>query len=565
MKKTLALLIISSVILSSGCSPKQLLPVSREAFLEGIENNCGINHYSTNSITSSNVKNTISSLGGEYREYNNEKWDYAIQVDTSTIEDIEYCFYAEISHNVNINEAIESTDIFTMIGLLPYHYENNTELSQISCYGDTDSDRYLVYAEAYFYDEALGARIMLYRNEYTILGLISYSDSLFDYFTNSLVLPQSDETDCYFDFEGDDVTIIGDDSIYIYQNFESNDSALDYFANYYNSYLDICLEDNFDGFFRNNWDKYIGSAAVVTGSEHSSYEYKDIYYGYITLNGEFDDPQCIVNDDKLFYVEEFFYGGIYLHGNTVIIVYTSSSSERKQRDIDSLLSSFAYPVPPKKNRTIFEGLGNNERLEVSVTASNTTPSTSTTSESSTTVLQTTLEETTTPSGTAAVITTTTSEATTESLEAVDNLNMTIDDVSTIVTEAYGEPILEENHDLETRLTNDHNRTLGVVQVRYWGNSAAVNAPDFWFVTCVIFEIDTSSVSYSIGDTLDLVYYDEYGSEVSFPFTVTAINGQYIFCAGECYSVSEDDSIWNVLLPFHFEGLNNATNAFIAID
>ena len=107
-------------------------------------------------------------------------------------------------------------------------------------------------------------------------------------------------------------------------------------------------DHDFDGCFKSDLHKATESASHAGEADNSSQESIELYSGYITLNGEFDDPQYFYNDDEQYYIEEDFYGGIYLHDSTVIIVYTTSSSERKREAIDSLLTSFDYPVPPTK-------------------------------------------------------------------------------------------------------------------------------------------------------------------------------------------------------------------------
>ncbi|MBO4242899.1 MAG: hypothetical protein J5883_06435, partial [Clostridiales bacterium] len=59
-------------------------------------------------------------------------------------------------------------------------------------------------------------------------------------------------------------------------------------------------------------------------------------YGYITLNGEADTKDWL--DDDI-------YGGYYFAGDTIIIVYTDSTSDKKINLVKDFLGEIGYPKP----------------------------------------------------------------------------------------------------------------------------------------------------------------------------------------------------------------------------
>lgn len=349
MRKVVAVFVLLSVIISCGCTPKEFGRVRRDLFVDGIVANCDIEVYTPDKITPFSVKDALSTLGYDYRESEDDNFSYALIDSTSWGEELDYALYAEISQDADIAEALERTDIFPIVDLFPYHSEATGDISLFRSYGDTSGDHYLAYVDAYDYSSSTSYKVILYRNEYTILALIALSDSILDPFCDSLGIPRYYEDHCYFDFGSGDISVVDNDSVFVYRQFEDNKAALDYFEEYYyDPYLDMCEDDDFDGFYRNDLHKATGEIEHDLGNGYASYEYADIYSGYITLNGEFDDPYHVYDYDYSFYIEEDFYGGIYLYDNVVIVIYTTSSSELKTEAIDALLTTFEYPLPPKK-------------------------------------------------------------------------------------------------------------------------------------------------------------------------------------------------------------------------
>lgn len=170
----------------------------------------------------------------------------------------------------------------------------------------------------------------------------------------------------------------------------------------------------------------------------------------------------------------------------------------------------------------------------------------------------------TPLETTTATTTTSEETTTEetTTETADGLQLTIEEVGQIVVEAYGENFIESPVD-EERLNNDTNRDVGIIQVvTFLEQGDWTTTEEMWLAVCTIIEMDTSSELYStleVGQHIDITRTDT-GDAV--PFTITAINEQYVLCAYEHYWVSEDSApILHEEEPYDYEGLNRVTDAF----
>ncbi len=155
----------------------------------------------------------------------------------------------------------------------------------------------------------------------------------------------------YIDDSGREIVVIDRDNYYIYARFNDNEHALEFFEDYYyDSLIDAYEDKDFEGSFTKDLHK--GWVTITRdASENSvSSSTQQLYTGVVLLHGEFDDSICI--GEQQFYVEDDFYGGVYLFNNIVVVAYTTSANDRKIEEIDDFLESFDYPSPNDRNRGV---------------------------------------------------------------------------------------------------------------------------------------------------------------------------------------------------------------------
>ncbi|MBR2294760.1 MAG: hypothetical protein IJ869_03245 [Clostridiales bacterium] len=125
------------------------------------------------------------------------------------------------------------------------------------------------------------------------------------------------DDDDYYEDKGSDYkycSYYDDITAYCYQ-YDDEDDAYDQFDDIKDLYDDMMDDKDFSG-----------KTKVVTGKD----------FGYILLNGEGDS-----ND----FIDDDFYGGFYYTGDTFVVIYTTSTSDKKIQMVKDLISELGYPKP----------------------------------------------------------------------------------------------------------------------------------------------------------------------------------------------------------------------------
>ena len=154
----------------------------------------------------------------------------------------------------------------------------------------------------------------------------------------------------------------------------------------------------------------------------------------------------------------------------------------------------------------------------------------------------------------------TTEATTTTTTDPDDglLHMSIDEISSLLRETYGNG-MKEYTDGKT-YTNKKSRKYGIIKVVNGGLSGGwTNKKNSWLVTYMIFEMDLNSEQYrSLEVGKEIKMYNKKGYDET--RAVVAINRQYVLAVDEIY-FKKKEQIFNEKPPYHYEGLNAIVDVF----
>lgn len=341
IKATLALCLCFAVILP-GCSlfNKTIPDVSREEFLGSLEAAVGTEIYGCTSVTEFNIRDSLSDdwyvyMDGEMTD------DYLyLPEGASDISDFTaYIYLAQNNPHGNLLycEVSETTDLDAIMDRYMDYYhlpimidqeyisDENYSVGRTGFWGSPVDNCYLIYSSVHYYSTGEDAKWMIYRNGNQLINFLADSEELFNSFATGVGLPELYEFNSIVDFGSGNVYLEDDELHFAYYEFDDNNDAMQFFEDrYYDSFVDVYEDNDFDGY-----------------CEYELNGERGDYAGYITLNGEFDEPQYDYTYD---YLNEV-YGGFYIKGNVVVAVFSRSDSLRRTDVIDQFLGQLGLSLP----------------------------------------------------------------------------------------------------------------------------------------------------------------------------------------------------------------------------